>query len=163
MLRGFLFASVWNPWRSKCTTLCEKGLPDFEHPAVLNQSSGLRVRDEPLDKAKLLEAIWPYKTGNATTLDDGFAKFFKKMKQGSEVRILVVGGSETAGIGCGMPTGERKKLCAWSSHLSRWLSRFAKVRLTNIAQPGTTSGMFLSQVAVVAIAVCLTQGRVGAR
>ena len=36
-------------------------------------------------------------------------------------RVLVIGGSETSGMGCEEPGGPRRKACAWPARFERWL------------------------------------------
>lgn len=58
------------------------------------------------------------------------------------INMIVLGGSETAGIGCvdGNDIGPK---CSWSFRVAKWLRRFGHVTYNNLARGGTTSASIL--------------------
>eukprot|EP00747_Dinoflagellata_sp_TGD_P179313 gnl/TRDRNA2_/TRDRNA2_29928_c0_seq1.p1 gnl/TRDRNA2_/TRDRNA2_29928_c0~~gnl/TRDRNA2_/TRDRNA2_29928_c0_seq1.p1 ORF type:complete len:498 (-),score=14.33 gnl/TRDRNA2_/TRDRNA2_29928_c0_seq1:22-1470(-) len=79
-----------------------------------------------------------------------------KMARGKAVNILVLGGSETAGIECGRHMSNGRALtfkeCAWSGRLLDILqSQFnnSAISLTNMAHGGTTTSVVLSGIGLL--------------
>lgn len=73
-----------------------------------------------------------------------------KLEAGGTARVLVFGGSMTAGNGCGQGRwfGDQ---CAWSARFASWLrTRFprARIELINLARGGQTADGVLSQIGV---------------
>ena len=58
--------------------------------------------------------------------DNNWIKLTKRLAKGGSASVVVLGGSETAGIGCTEPAGTLRRhglACAWSARVVDWLQR----------------------------------------
>lgn len=85
-----------------------------------------------------------------------FINMYDKLSAGGTVRILVLGGSMTAGVRCAQFVKDGQKVtgksCAWPARFHASLaSRFptATVEMLNIAQGGTTTSVILAGIGMV--------------
>lgn len=89
----------------------------------------------------------------------GILSVMEKLSAGNDVSLAVLGGSETAGVNChqqaqtdDLTGGVSFKECSWPRRLQRWLKdSFPKsfVKVSNLAQGGTTSSVILATVALL--------------
>eukprot|EP00928_Gymnodinium_smaydae_P098204 TRINITY_DN9081_c0_g1_i1.p1 TRINITY_DN9081_c0_g1~~TRINITY_DN9081_c0_g1_i1.p1 ORF type:complete len:504 (+),score=78.78 TRINITY_DN9081_c0_g1_i1:164-1675(+) len=88
--------------------------------------------------------------------DARFKRSFDKFARTKSLTILVLGGSETAGVACNQKPEHGEEMlaaeCAWSARLRNILeasSPGAKVNLINLAHGGTTTSVILGGIGLV--------------
>eukprot|EP01052_Picozoa_sp_SAG31_P057709 SAG31_NODE_17227_length_678_cov_2.303972_2_plen_136_part_01 len=78
----------------------------------------------------------------------------RKLGAGESVNILVLGGSETAGVECQEDRGSKRKLreCAWPARVGDWLRHSfpdATINVDNLGRGATTTRVMLAALANV--------------
>ena len=113
---------------------------DPKGSALTDSLKALSRVDAPGDPARLQQAL-------------------RKMASGKAVRIVVLGGSETAGVGCEEPEDKRlgtkaraRRDCAWAARVGHWLQHSfpgASIAVENLARGGTTTRVVLASLATI--------------
>ena len=100
--------------------------PDRVAGPICWETQGLYERDcfhdEPLtaDTYPLTSEMLERASSRYTTTGLSLNRAFQKGRKGGELKIVVLGGSVTAGHDCSSPAGLSGKDCAWPHRLQQW-------------------------------------------
>jgi hypothetical protein len=128
--------------------LCERKIDRTHH-----RGFDLAKLDKKYAKLKLTDADFEATRAQSEGDTARWQQFILKLGRGEAANIMVIGGSETAGMECLEPKGTRLQRlgrdCAWPSRLHDWLHHTfpaAVVTVENVARGATTTRVFLASI-----------------